>query len=132
MTAFIHCRRRHSEDSALRTPSNGLGARRLSRLVLLVWISVFGEISHFSNTQLAAQPPTPSITEDQPIKLQARASRIDPRTREYPDIDFVFSQGDKPQDQQQAMVDLRVPSQGRLVIWLMGYNQPLFERLSGY
>jgi hypothetical protein len=30
------------------------------------------------------------------------------------------------------MVDTRVQPQGKLVIWLMGYSSPLFERVSGY
>ena len=35
-------------------------------------------------------------------------------------------------DVQHAFVDTRVPPRGKLVIWLMGHNAPLFERLSGY
>ena len=35
-------------------------------------------------------------------------------------------------DLQNAVVDARVPSRGRLVIWLMGYNAGLFERLGDY
>jgi hypothetical protein len=31
-----------------------------------------------------------------------------------------------------ASVDTRVPPQGKLVIWLMGYSAPLFERVNSY
>ena len=44
---------------------------------------------------------------------------------------FTDDQG-KPADLQHAVVDTRVPSQGKLVIWLMGHNQGLFESISGY
>jgi hypothetical protein len=64
--------------------------------------------------------------------LSARASEIDKRTKEHPEIDFVFTKNGKPQDIQHACVDPRVESQGRLVIWLMGHNPELFEKLSGY
>lgn len=68
----------------------------------------------------------------QRYELQARASELDARTKEYPEIDFVFGQDEKPQDLQRASVDTRVPPQGKLVIWLSGYNGALFERLNGY
>ena len=62
-----------------------------------------------------------------------RASEINPRAKEHPEIDFVFAdKKGKPQDLQHAVVDTRVPSRGQLVIWLMGYNEGLFERISGY
>ncbi|WP_338285383.1 hypothetical protein [Luteolibacter sp. LG18] len=64
--------------------------------------------------------------------LTARASEIDPRAREHPEIGFVFTKDGKPADTEHARVDTRVPSQRKLVIWLMGYNGGLFERLSGY
>ncbi len=64
--------------------------------------------------------------------FQARASELDPRTKEYPEIDFVFGQQDKPQDLQRASVDTRIAPQGKLVIWLMGDNSALFERLNNY
>ena len=62
----------------------------------------------------------------------ARASEIDPRTKEHPEIDFVFSKKDKPSDIQHANVDTRVAPRGRLVVWLMGYSAPLFERANSY
>jgi len=64
--------------------------------------------------------------------LTARASAIDPRAKAHPEIDFVFEKGGKPTDNERASVDTRVASQGKLVIWLMGYNGPLFERLNSY
>lgn len=64
--------------------------------------------------------------------LTARASQIDRRAKEHPEIDFVFEKGGKPADAQNASVNTRVAPQGKLVIWLMGHNQFLFDRLSGY
>lgn len=64
--------------------------------------------------------------------LTARASQIDPEAKPHPEISFVFEKDGKPQDLQHAAVDTRVPPQGKLVIWLMGYSAPLFERVSGY
>ena len=77
----------------------------------------------------AAGPADPS---PQRYELTARASEIDPRARPHPEIDFVFEKAGKPQDVEHACVDTRVAPQGRLVIWMMGYSAPLFERLSGY
>lgn len=69
----------------------------------------------------------------QRVHLTKRASEIDPRAREYPAIEFVFKdKAGKVQDLQHAVVDPRVAPRGRLVIWLMGYSAPLFERLAGY
>ncbi|MGB7327518.1 MAG: hypothetical protein WBD31_21760 [Rubripirellula sp.] len=71
-------------------------------------------------------------SEPQRFQLRARASEIDARTREYPAIDFVFEKDGKPQDVQHAAVDTRVESRGKLVIWLMGHNDRLFERVNSY
>jgi hypothetical protein len=68
----------------------------------------------------------------QRFTFQARASELDPLAAAHPEIDFVFEKGGKPQDVQNAMVDTRVPSRGKLVIWLMGHNKELFERVTGY
>jgi hypothetical protein len=65
-------------------------------------------------------------------ELTARASEIDPRAMPHPEINFVFDKDGKPQDLQHATVDTSAVPQGKMVIWLMGYSQPLFERLSGY
>ncbi len=66
-------------------------------------------------------------------KLEKRASEIDTRAKEHPEIRFVFKDDKgKVLDLQHALVDTRVKSQGKLVIWLMGYNNDLFERLGSY
>lgn len=65
-------------------------------------------------------------------RLTARASELDDRAREHPEIGFVFAKDGKPQDVQHAIVDTRVESRGQLVIWLMGHNGELFKRLGGY
>ncbi len=74
----------------------------------------------------------PLLAEGKKYKITARASEIDQRTKEYPEIGFVFSNKGKPADNQLAMVDTSVPSSGRLVIWLMSPPVPLFERLNSY
>ncbi len=65
-------------------------------------------------------------------ELTARASKIDPRAREHPEIGFVFEKDGKPQDVQHASVDTRVKPQGKLVIWLMGHSGALAERVNSY
>lgn len=65
-------------------------------------------------------------------ELTARASHIDKRAKPHPEIGFVFEKDGKPADQQHAYVDTRVAPQGKLVIWLMGHNGPLFDRVSAY
>jgi hypothetical protein len=62
----------------------------------------------------------------------ARASKLDPKAKPHPEIDFVFEKNGKPEDVQHAAVDTRVPSRGRLVVWLMPHNEQLFERLTSY
>jgi len=64
--------------------------------------------------------------------FKARASEIDPRAKEHPELGFGFGTPDRPQDLQHAAVDPRAPSRGKLVIWLMPHNPQLFERLTGY
>jgi hypothetical protein len=64
--------------------------------------------------------------------LSARASEIDPKAKAHPEIGFLFEKDGKPADMQNASVDTRVYPQGKLVIWLMGANNPLFERVTGY
>ncbi|HEX5219176.1 MAG TPA: hypothetical protein VFZ59_06380 [Verrucomicrobiae bacterium] len=68
----------------------------------------------------------------QRYELSARASKIDPRARVHPEIDFVFEKNGKPADLEHASVDTRVEPQGKLVIWLMGHSAPLFERVNRY
>ncbi len=81
------------------------------------------------------QPATPSApaAAGRRFHWTARASELDSRAKEHPELGFVFTDGaGKPQDVQHAIVDTRVPSRGELVIWLMGYNQELFERIASY
>lgn len=66
------------------------------------------------------------------IDLSARASVIDARVKAHPEIEFLLEKDGKPQDTEHACVDPRVPSRGKLVIWLMGYNKELFDHLAGY
>jgi hypothetical protein len=78
---------------------------------------------------------TPLVFKDakpQRYEFTARASAIDPQAKPHPEIDFVFEKGGKPADVQNASVDTRVAPQGKLVIWLMGYSAPLFERVNSY
>ncbi|HSJ02621.1 MAG TPA: hypothetical protein VK956_09215 [Verrucomicrobium sp.] len=87
-----------------------------------------------AGTSLSLAAPELEFNDPKPQRydLSARASQIDPLAKEHPEIDFVFSKKDKPADTERAMVDTRVKPQGKLVVWLMGYNAPLFERVSGY
>lgn len=64
--------------------------------------------------------------------LSERASKIDFRAKAHPEIGFLLEKDGKPQDVQHSTVDTRVPSQGKLVIWLMGYNKDLFDHLASY
>ena len=84
--------------------------------------------------QTHAAEPVPDYKDAKPQRydVAARASEIDPRAKEHPEIDFVFNRGDRRTDIEHAAVDTRVPSRDRLVIWLMGYSAPLFDRVSSY
>lgn len=90
-------------------------------LILLVWAMTTA--IHVT----AADPPAA-----QRHTFTARASEIDPRARPHPEIGFLLEKDGKPQDVEHASVDPRVPLQGKLVIWLMGHNEELFERLNSY
>jgi len=79
--------------------------------------------------QTASVKPDPK---PQKHVLSARASEIDPRVQAHPEINFLLEKDGKPADIQKAAVDTRAPLQGRLVIWLMGYNQELADRCTGY
>src|ERR1043165_3837807 len=69
----------------------------------------------------------------QRFHVTKRASEIDSRAKEHPEIDFVFAdKAGKVQDLEHAVVDTRVAPRGRLVIWLMGYPEKLFDRLTDY
>lgn len=81
---------------------------------------------------LTSNPLSGTPTDAGKFDLSARASVIDPRAKAHPEIDFLLEKGGKPQDLEHASVDTRIRSQGRLVIWLMGYNKDLFDHLSSY
>lgn len=85
-------------------------------------------------SKLNAQNNPPPYNDPQPAKrnFTARASQLDPTAKPHPEIDFVFERDGKAVDTQHASVDTRVRPRGKLVIWLMGHNQQLFDRLSGY
>ena len=84
-------------------------------------------------TAAGAAAPAYNDPKPQRYDLSRRASEIDPRAKEHPEIKFVFADAKgKVQDLQHAVVDTRVKPRGQLVIWLMGHNQGLFERISGY
>lgn len=89
----------------------------------------------FSTLLAGAAVPPPAYADKTPQRyhLTKRASEIDPRAREHPEIDFVFKdKAGKVQDLENAVVDTRVAPRDRLVIWLMGYNAALFDRLGDY
>ena len=46
---------------------------------------------------------SPLFAEGKKFTLTARASEIDPRTKEHPEIDYVFERKGKPADNQFAM-----------------------------
>jgi hypothetical protein len=83
---------------------------------------------------MSAAEPALAYNDPEPQRYErsARASQLDSRAKEHPEIDFVFNRDGKPSDTERAMVDTRVAPQGKLVIWLMGYSQPLFERVASY
>ena len=68
----------------------------------------------------------------QRFAFTARASEIDPRVRAHPEINFLLEKDGKPADVQHASVDLSVKPAGRLMIWMMGPNPALFERVNSY
>lgn len=101
---------------------------KLARWVLVAPLLLIGI------TRANAQSSAPPYSDPKPAKrnFTARASQIDPSARAHPEIDFLFERDGKPVDTQHATVDTRVPPRGKLVIWLMGHNQQLFDRISSY
>ena len=89
-------------------------------------------LAGFAQLQAAEPPLTFNDPQPQRYELTARASQLVPRAQEHSEIEFVIAKQGKPSDVEHAIVDTRVPPQGKLVIWLMGHSPPLFERLSGY
>src|SRR4029079_7324731 len=101
---------------------------RLSNISIFVLTPVLSAAA-----TLAADPPlTFQDTNPQRYEFSARASEIDSRAKEHSEIDFVFNKQGKTSDLERASVDTRVPPQGKLVIWLMGYSAALFERVNSY
>lgn len=105
----------------------------ISRLTIAVAVVVASLAAH----QAFAQQPQASLRFDDPdpqhYKLTARASTIDDRVKSHPEIGFVLETEDgKPADVQHASVDTRVEPRGKLVIWLMGHNPQLFDRINSY
>jgi len=97
----------------------------MPRLLMLSFVLFAGLMT---GAKSGAADPNP-----QRYDLTKRASEIDPRASEHPEIGFVFADTKgKVMDLQHAVVDTRIKSQGKLVIWLMGHNGSLFERISGY
>jgi hypothetical protein len=98
------------------------------RLTPVLLLGAFAAVTAFAaDPGLKFSDPKP-----QRYELTARASEIDSRAQEHPEIDFVFNKAGKPADIENATVDTRVAPQGKLVIWLMGYSAPLFERINSY
>lgn len=56
----------------------------------------------------------------QAYRLSERASKIDPRVKSHPEINFVLEKDGQPKDSQQAYVDTRVKPRGKLVLSLTG------------
>lgn len=80
----------------------------------------------------AAPPLAFDDPQPQRYQFQVRASEIDSRVKAYPDIGYLLGSDEKPADLEYASVDTRVAPQGKLVIWLMGHNSGLSERLNSY
>lgn len=99
---------------------------------LLTAITVAGLL--FSTTHhTAAADVASDEAESKRVEVTVRASTIDPRVRAYPKIDFLINDSKgRPADQQQAWFNPNVQSRGQLVIWLMGHNPALFQRVTGY
>jgi hypothetical protein len=86
-------------------------------------------------SESAVQPGADAFDDAAPqmYQLTARASEIDRRVLPHPEINFLIDNPDgRPADLQHAAVDTRVQPRGQLVIWLMGYNEQLFDRLTSY
>lgn len=100
---------------------------RVPHLVLTVTVVLLPSIGWSADGGTPFKDPSPKRYE-----LTARASQIDKRAKAHPEIDFVFEKNGKPTDVQHAAVDTRVAPRGKLVIWLMGHNGQLFERVNSY
>ena len=68
----------------------------------------------------------------QAYHLTVRASEVDPSAKSYPEIEFPLDAKGKPADVQTADVDTRVAPRGQLVVWLMGHNPVIADKVNGY
>ena len=105
------------------------------RALLAVTAVLLGSVIE-QDAQAQSNPRSPLTFRDdsaQHYKLTARASRIDLRVKAHPEIDFLIKSNiGQPADLQHAAVDTRVAPRGKLVIWLMGHNEALFDRINSY
>jgi hypothetical protein len=99
---------------------------RLSAFCFTLAGALIGHASA-ADAPLVFKDPTPKRYD-----FTARASQIDPKAKAHPEIGFLFEKDGKPADTEKASVDTRVKPQGKLVIWLMGHNGQLFDRLNSY
>lgn len=93
---------------------------KILALLLLVMVST-------TSAEFSFDDPHP-----QRYEFKVRASDLDARAKSHPEIGFVLEQNGKPADTEVASVDTRVAPRGKLVIWLMGHNPDLFERINSY
>lgn len=68
----------------------------------------------------------------QHYRVRFRASEIDSKTKSHPEINFLLEKDGKAMDWENASVDTRVKPRGKLMIWLMGHNSELFDRVNSY
>ena len=92
----------------------------LALTLVFTWISI-------TRAELELSDPQP-----QRYEFKVRASELDDRVRSHPEIGFLLEKNGQPADYEMATVDTRVKPRGKLAIWLMSYNRPLFERLNAY
>lgn len=102
-------------------------------IMKLHWILSISVCWIFVSTNADAQTSAYNDPDPQRYNVKARASEIDPRVKAHPEIGFLIDTPDgKPADIQHASLDTRVDPKGRLVIWLMGHNQQLMDRVTSY
>jgi hypothetical protein len=88
---------------------------------------LFSSLVYGADAPLQFNDPSPKRYD-----FKARASVVDPRAKAHPEISFLLEKDGKPADFQNASVDTRVAPQGKLMIWLMGHNGALFDRVNSY
>jgi hypothetical protein len=68
--------------------------------------------------------------------FKTRASEMTPGIQEHPETNYLIKDTvkgkEKILDYQHAAVDTNIAPRGKLVIWLMGHNAGLFDRLASY